>query len=411
MFDYKDIGNFHNCEVRCEAPSNKIYDFNGVFIYPREPGDVVDREFQEALTLENTMWANTVLASQGFVLGLVTYTGKQTRSQMNQKSARSKISLLDLEVNFLSKLLFFIMMIVAFVITLLNGVRSVEYSGMFFMRTILLLSSIIPISLRVNLDLAKLYYAFKVNTDEDIPGSIARNSNIPEDLGRLSFLITDKTGTLTQNEMLLKKVCTEFAIFESDDPNRDFEEILRENCEQFPAGPCNDNLADVSGVQADVSGVSKTKKKKKRDQANNVRDLITAFALCNNVTPVVEDLDIGHALEVHLGDKGRTTQQALGRSAALVERRDIELSPQGRQTAAPQTGLLNSDPRISGRAARDSRSKIILQASSPDEVALVKYSNAMKMELIARERTFVQLRNPSGIAESYDILANFPFSS
>lgn len=36
MFDYKDIGNFHNCEVKCEKPSNKIYEFNGVFIYPKE---------------------------------------------------------------------------------------------------------------------------------------------------------------------------------------------------------------------------------------------------------------------------------------------------------------------------------------------------------------------------------------
>ena len=109
---------------------------------------------------------------------------------------------------------------------------------MFFLRCVLLLSSIIPISLRVNLDLAKLYYAFSINTDDEIRGTLARNSNIPEDLGRLSFLITDKTGTLTQNEMLLKKVCTEVAIFEADDMNKDLEAILRENCAKFPNGPC-----------------------------------------------------------------------------------------------------------------------------------------------------------------------------
>ena len=109
---------------------------------------------------------------------------------------------------------------------------------MFFLRCVLLLSSIIPISLRVNLDLAKLYYAFSINTDEEIHGTLARNSNIPEDLGRLSFLITDKTGTLTQNEMLLKKVCTEVAIFEADDMNKDLDSILRENCAKFPNGPC-----------------------------------------------------------------------------------------------------------------------------------------------------------------------------
>lgn len=78
---------------------------------------------------------------------------------------------------------------------------------------------------------------------------MARNSNIPEDLGRLQYLITDKTGTLTQNEMLLKKVCTEFAIFEADDPHQDFEKILEENCAKFPQGPCNDDPSgDVSEV-------------------------------------------------------------------------------------------------------------------------------------------------------------------
>lgn len=72
---------------------------------------------------------------------------------------------------------------------------------------------------------------------------MARNSNIPEDLGRLQYLITDKTGTLTQNEMILKKVCTEVAIFETDDPNQTLEYMLKENCEKFPQGPCNDGNA------------------------------------------------------------------------------------------------------------------------------------------------------------------------
>jgi phospholipid-translocating ATPase len=54
---------------------------------------------------------------------------------------------------------------------------------------------------------------------------------------------------------------------------------------------------------------------------------------------------------------------------------------------------------------------MILQASSPDEIALVKYSNSLGMELVERDRTSVQLRNPQGIYENYDILANFPFSS
>jgi phospholipid-translocating ATPase len=112
------------------------------------------------------MWADTVLASQGFVIGLVVYTGRQTRSQMNCKSPTSKMSLLDHEVNTLSKILFVFLIVVAAGICFLNGFHG-DWK-MFLFRTILLLSSIIPISLRVNLDLAKLWYSYCINNDEGI---------------------------------------------------------------------------------------------------------------------------------------------------------------------------------------------------------------------------------------------------
>ena len=54
-----------------------------------------------------------------------------------------------------------------------------------FFRFILLLCSIIPISLRVNLDMAKIYYSHCINTDKEIDGTVARNSTIPEELGRI----------------------------------------------------------------------------------------------------------------------------------------------------------------------------------------------------------------------------------
>lgn len=51
------------------------------------------------------------------------------------------------------------------------------------------------------------------------------------------------------------------------------------------------------------------------------------------------------------------------------------------------------------------------QASSPDEVALVKFAETLDMNLITREEQRVQIKNPAGEFEDYDILANFPFSS
>ena len=40
---------------------------------------------------------------------------------------------------------------------------------------VLLLSTIIPISLRVNLDFSKIFFTYKINTNPDI-GAVARNS-------------------------------------------------------------------------------------------------------------------------------------------------------------------------------------------------------------------------------------------
>jgi len=54
-----------------------------------------------------------------------------------------------------------------------------------FFRFVLLLSAIIPISLRVNLDMAKVFYSYCIYKDTDMPGTIPRNSTIPEELGRI----------------------------------------------------------------------------------------------------------------------------------------------------------------------------------------------------------------------------------
>ena len=54
--------------------------------------------------------------------------------------------------------------------------------------------------------MGRVAYSYMIQRDIDIPGTIARTTTIPEDLGRISYLLTDKTGTLTRNEMIFKRI-------------------------------------------------------------------------------------------------------------------------------------------------------------------------------------------------------------
>ena len=92
-----------NAYALCNPPSKLIYEFEGAIYFGKK---------KEALNLENTMWASTVVASKK-VIGLVIYTGKETRARMNSSSPKMKIGVLDQELNKSNKYLFFIMLILS----------------------------------------------------------------------------------------------------------------------------------------------------------------------------------------------------------------------------------------------------------------------------------------------------------
>lgn len=131
--------------------------------------------------------------------------------------------------------------------------------------------------------------------------------------------------------------------------------MLVDNCSQSrDSGP----MADVAGgMQEDATterqSVKPAKGKKKgglrRDQGCVVRDTITALALCHNVTPTFP-------------------------------------SPENKQI-------------------------VEYQASSPDEIALVKFAESLDMRLMERDQNEITIQNAVKNTEKYSILANFPFSS
>lgn len=223
-----------DASVYIEKPQRDIHSFIGTFSRQELEGSE-----EESLDLQNTLWANTVVAA-GSATGIVVYTGSETRSVMNNSSPRSKMGLLDMEINGLTKVLFCAVLGLAFVMMCLKGFNGPWYRYMF--RFVLLFSYIIPISLRVNLDMGKAFYSWQMQNDPEVKGTVVRSTTIPEELGRISYLLTDKTGTLTQNEMVFKKIHLGTVAYGSDSF-----ELVSSTIQALSANIHNDQSPSPSG--------------------------------------------------------------------------------------------------------------------------------------------------------------------
>ncbi len=127
--------------VTVDKPHKNIHHFVGTMDY-LDNSPISLNSLQESLSVENTVWANTVLAS-GSAIGLVIYTGKDTRAVMNTSHPQTKVGLLDWEINRMSKILCFFTLALALVLVALNQFRGLWY--IYLVRFLILFSSIIPI--------------------------------------------------------------------------------------------------------------------------------------------------------------------------------------------------------------------------------------------------------------------------
>ncbi|XP_017807365.3 probable phospholipid-transporting ATPase IIB isoform X9 [Papio anubis] len=339
-----------NAYVYAQKPQMDIHSFEGTFT--REDSDP---PVHESLSIENTLWASTVVAS-GTVIGVVIYTGKETRSVMNTSNPKNKVGLLDLELNRLTKALFLALVALSVVMVTLQGFVGPWYRNLF--RFLLLFSYIIPISLRVNLDMGKAVYGWMMMKDENIPGTVVRTSTIPEELGRLVYLLTDKTGTLTQNEMVFKRLHLGTVSYGADTMD-EIQSHVRDSYSQMQSQAGGNNTGSTPPRKAQSSAP-----KVRKSVSSRIHEAVKAIVLCHNVTPVYES---------RAGVTGETE----------FAEADQDFSDENRT----------------------------YQASSPDEVALVQWTESVGLTLVSRDLTSMQLKTPSGQVLSFCILQLFPFTS
>lgn len=153
------------------------------------------------LTYENAIYQNCTVASSECLL-LVTAVGAKTKSSLNTSSPGIKEGRTDVQMNLFVKWLFVLLIVVAAVFTL----ASAERGMLVFMRFFVLYNNIIPLSLKVVLDIGKLLTSGGIAREKGVSCVQVNSTSIPEQLGRITHLLSDKTGTLTQNIMCVKKL-------------------------------------------------------------------------------------------------------------------------------------------------------------------------------------------------------------
>ncbi|CAF4890338.1 unnamed protein product, partial [Rotaria magnacalcarata] len=331
-------------KIHSEPPCLNIHEFNGVISWKSDA----------PLSVENMLWSGTVIAT-GEVIGCVIYTGTDTRMVMNTNKPRYKFGLVDKEINTFAKLLFLGSAALALVMVILKGFHGPWYR--YFIRFLLLFSYMIPISLRVNLDLGKLAYSWFIQQDKNIPGSVVRTSTIPEELGRIGYLLTDKTGTLTQNVMIFKRLYVGSGSYTIENRGQ-ISKLLK----QEYAKPTLAQYESQESLASSALPFGRKRKIVKTTEALRVTEAIKALALCHNVTPTVEQ-----------------STSALVDTSAKYDNEYHSTSDTPRTSVTSLNTTLGSDvfELLSTRA-------ISYQASSPDEIAIVDWTEQIGLTLIHR---------------------------
>ncbi|XP_060047702.1 phospholipid-transporting ATPase IB-like isoform X2 [Erinaceus europaeus] len=233
-------------KIECEGPNCHFNSFIGTLhlndesMIPIGPDQILLRGTQ----LKNTQW----------IIGIVIYTGSETKIMQNLVTSPLKRSEVDKVTNVQILLLFLMLLVMSLVSCLGALVWNDKYGeniwylknkdskpssfGYDLLVFIILYHNLIPISLLVTLEIVKYIQALFINWDEDMHYkekdlyAMARTSTLNEELGQVKYLFSDKTGTLTCNIMTFKKCSIAGVIYgNQSDTNDD----STENLGQFPS--------------------------------------------------------------------------------------------------------------------------------------------------------------------------------
>ncbi|XP_071921511.1 probable phospholipid-transporting ATPase 4 isoform X1 [Coffea arabica] len=217
--------------IHCEDPNPNLYSFVGNLefnngTYPLSPTQILLRDSK----LRNTE----------YVYGVVIFSGPDAKAVRNSTRSPSKRSRVERRLDYLIYVLFLLLVMISVVNSIgsalvlkseaamwwylrlqenadspLNPSKPVTSFFLQFVRSLILYGYLIPISLYVSIEVVKVLQAMLINKDmrmyDELSGKAveARTSNINEELGQVEMILSDKTGTLTCNQMEFRKCSIE----------------------------------------------------------------------------------------------------------------------------------------------------------------------------------------------------------
>ncbi|KAF1993342.1 phospholipid-translocating P-type ATPase [Amniculicola lignicola CBS 123094] len=237
----RDVKHARHCEqaefvVESEGAHSNLYSYSAVIRwkqYNAKDPNTAPYDMAEPISINNLLLRGSQLRNTEWVLGVVAFTGEETKIMINSGITPSKRAKITKDLNWNVVYNFIILFGMCLVSGIVLGVFWAKpdtshsrfefgsYGGdvpatdgvIAFWAAVILFQNLVPISLYISLEIIRTLQAIFIYNDVmmyyekiDYPCT-PKSWNISDDVGQIEYIFSDKTGTLTQNVMEFKK-CT-----------------------------------------------------------------------------------------------------------------------------------------------------------------------------------------------------------